>query len=140
MKKLTIGTILFASAFSIQASPIPNSLAAGFKAYSSDGPRSAIQSWVKGGAMENNLDALSQANRFRQIEDYYGKYQGFEIVKSNKISSKSSVYLVTINYKKGILYSKFFTYRNNKNKEIVTSFKFHTEAEMVWPKYLIYGQ
>ncbi|ELY5146023.1 hypothetical protein M2G92_22025 [Vibrio vulnificus] len=140
MKQLIIGFSILLSTFTINASELPEVLDNGFQAYLTQGPKAAITSWSQGGILEGSRDALAQANSFRKVEEYYGSYQGFEVFKSNKLSEKSYVYLVVLHYEQGPVFSKFFTYVNAKNKEVVTGLNFNTEAGKVWPSYLIYGE
>ncbi|ALS98734.1 hypothetical protein [Lacimicrobium alkaliphilum] len=140
MRKLIIILILSLPSMGALAGDIPKILSAGFEAYESGGPKSAIESWIKGSALEGSKDALAQANMFRQIEDYYGKYLGYDLFKSNNLGPKSNLYLITMNYEKGILFAKFFTYKPIDKNDILVNFKFHTETDMVWPSYMVYGQ
>lgn len=140
MKKLLVVLMFGLSSVNVFAEKIPEILNSGFIAYKSNGPKSAIESWIKGSALDGSKDALAQANMFRQIEDYYGKYLGYDLFKSNSLGPKSNLYLITINYEKGILFAKYFTYKPSNGKEILLSFKFHTETDMVWPSYMVYGQ
>lgn len=134
-----IFVVISLSSTGILADGVPKSIKDGFVAYKADGPKSAIVTWIKGTSMEGSKEALSQANMFRQIEDYYGKYLGYDLFKSNPLGPKSNLYLFTINYERGVLFAKYFTYKSEENGEIVVNFKFHTEVDMVWPAYMVYG-
>ena len=116
----------------------PDYVIEGFKAYEKDGPKAAIERWVKGSVLEGNREALSQANMFRQIEDFYGPFENYELIKSVPIGSRSSVYLIIINFKSGPLYARFFAYKKSNGDIVNQSFNFHTEVDNVWPAYLIY--
>ena len=121
------------------AEKIPSILESGLKSYKESGPKAAIESWIKGSAIDGSKDALSQANMLRQIEDYFGKYQGYDLYKSNDLGPKSHLYLITMNYAKGVLFAKFFTYKPDNSEEIIQTFNFHTEVDQVWPSYMVYG-
>ena len=142
MRKITkfIAFVLIVSATSlVQAKDLPDVLVNGFGALKEVGAKPALEAWIKGSAIEGSKEALSQSNTLSQIGDFLGKYQGYEVVKKNTISSKSNVYLVAMNYEHGILYAKFFTVVLADGKEILQNFKFHTEVEQVWPASVIYG-
>jgi hypothetical protein len=98
-----------------------------------EGPKAAIEAWTKGSAIEGSKEALSQANQFRQIQDFYGNYIGYNIVKTKEHSSSSSVYFVEIKYKKGNLFSTFYTYKKADGKVVLTTFNINTHAEKIWP-------
>lgn len=145
MKNSTLIAILIITLFttsvfaSTEPKEIPPMLKAGFAKYEKEGPKAALESWTKGSALEGSKDALSQANHFRQIEDFYGKYIGYRVVKQNQIAKNSFVYLIVIEYEKGDLFSKFFVYKKQDSQNVVTTFNFHTNAEAVWPASIVFG-
>jgi len=111
----------------------------GLTAYKKGGALPAIKAWVKGSGLENSKSALTQANTLRQIEDYYGSYQSYEIINIHKISKRSKMVLFVMNYEKGIAFSKFQAYKSNNDGWIATEFKFHTQAAVIWPRVRVYG-
>lgn len=115
-------------------------VASGFSAYKENGAKSAIEAWIKGSGIEGSKEALAQANMLIQISDYYGKYLGYEIIKKNPISKTTSVSLVVINYEKGSVFAKFFTYIKPDGKEVTLTFNFNTNADVIFPSTTIYGQ
>lgn len=142
MKK-TIGVlaVLLLPALSLAAAPedLPSLLKNGFDKYATDGPKAAIESWTRGSAIDGSKETLSQANNFKQVEDFYGKYLGYELVRKNQISESSSTYLVIIKYEKGNIFSVFNLYRKPDGNHVVTTFNFHTSAQQIWPAAAIYG-
>jgi len=118
---------------------VPALLKSGFEKYTADGPKAAIEGWTKGSAIEGSKEALSQANNFRQIEDFYGKYIGYEFVKKNQISESSSTYLIIMKYEKGNIFSVFNVYKKQNGNHVITTFNFHTNAQQIWPLSVIYG-
>ena len=52
----------------------------GLEAYSAGGAKAAIETWIKGSGLEGSKAAVAQANVMRQVEDFYGKYEGYDIV------------------------------------------------------------
>jgi hypothetical protein len=104
----------------------------GLEAYKADGPDAAIKAWVKGGPLEGSKDALSQANVLRQIQDYYGTYKAFDLIRSRNLSPTTRVIYLTLDYEKGPLFAKFVIYRTEQSW-ILTSFTFNTKEEMVLP-------
>jgi hypothetical protein len=143
MKKFLLAIILTLTAAPLFASPAkeaPEIILGGFVAYKEAGPKSAIEAWIKGSGIEGSKDALAQANTLLQVGEYYGKYLGFEVVRRNAISSKTNVYLITLNFERGSMFASFFTYVTPNNKEIVQTFNFNTDAYKIWPATAIYGQ
>ncbi len=112
----------------------------GLDAYLSGGPRQAIESWVKGSALEGSKEVMSQANVLRQVEDFYGKYEGYEVVDNHRISKRVHMILFIMNYTRGPLFARIQAYRSTSGEWVATDFKFHTEASVIWPSASIYGK
>lgn len=121
------------------AASLPKVLADGFDEYQKEGPKSALETWTKGSATEGSKEVLSQANNFRQIQDFYGNYIGYNFVKMKEHSNSSSVYFVELKYEKGNLFSTFYTYKKPDGKVVVTTYNFNTNAEKIWPNSLLVG-
>lgn len=112
----------------------------GLDAYAKGDAKAAIESWIKGSGLEGSKEALSQANVLRQVEDYYGEYEGYEIVKDHKISKRVHMVIFVMNYKKGPLFGRFQSYHSNSGQWVATEFKFHTEAPVILPNSVVYGK
>ncbi|WP_310601483.1 hypothetical protein [Desulfobulbus sp.] len=112
----------------------------GLSAYLTDGPDAAIKAWLKGSGMEGNTQALTQANSLRQIEDFYGKPESYDIVKENTISPRSVMVVFTINHAKGIVFGRFQVYRTKSGEWVATEFKFNTEAAVLLPPEMVFGK
>lgn len=111
---------------------------AGLSAYSENGAKSAIEAWIKGSGLEGSKEALSQANSINQVEEFYGTYIGYDIIRKNELSERSKIICFAINYQKGVLYGRFQVYRDINNKWVATEFKFHTEAINAFPPDIVF--
>ena len=100
----------------------------------------AMKTWLKGSGMEGNTQALTQANNFRQLEDYYGKPESYDILKENTISPRSKMIVFAINYAKGVAFVRFQAYRTKSGEWVSTDFKLHSEAAMLLPSKMVYGE
>ena len=141
MKLLVLFITITLSTASFAANNSAQSLVeSGLEAYSKNGARAAIKAWIIGSGLEGSKDALSQANTLKQIEDFYGAFEGSEIVKTHSISNKSAMILFVMHYNKGITYSRFQTYKTKTGQWVATEFKFHTEASQVWPTSDVFGE
>lgn len=112
----------------------------GLSAYLKDGPDAAIKAWLQGSGMEGNTQALTQANNLRQIEDFYGKPESFDIVKENEISPRSRMVIFAINHAKGIVFGRFQAYQVKSGNWVSTELKFHSEAASVLPADIVFGK
>ena len=113
---------------------------AGASAYLKEGASAAVAAWLKGSALEGNTQATSQANTLRQIEDFYGKPESFEVVSESAVSARSTLVLAVINFQKGPLYARFQVFKLPTGAWVATEFKFHTEAAQLFPNSALYGR
>ena len=113
----------------------------GLDVYAKGGdPKAAMNSWLKGSALEGSKKAVGQSNTLRQIQDFYGEYKSYEIIKDHQISKRVHTILVVIHYQQGPLFGIFQTYLSNSGKWVVTSFNFNTEANEIFPPKIFYGK
>jgi hypothetical protein len=113
---------------------------AGAAAYVKEGATAAVAAWLKGSALEANTQATSQANSLRQVEDFYGKVESFEVLSEYSLSAKSKLVLFVINHQKGPLYARFQVFQLPSGNWVATEFKFHTEASQLFPNSVLYGR
>ncbi len=111
----------------------------GLTAYKDAGAKAAVEAWIQGSALEGSKEALSQANNLRQIEDFYGKYDSFNIIKTNEITKKVTIVTLVINYQNGPLFARFDTFKNHNNQWVVATFDFHTNITQIMPPETIFG-
>ncbi|TXI21043.1 MAG: hypothetical protein E6Q67_08315 [Roseateles sp.] len=107
---LLAGAMLAQTAFA-QTATARQQFELGANAYIKDGANAAIASWLKGSALEGNVQATSQANGLKQIEDFYGKPESFEVLRETQVSERAVTLLAVINFQKGPLYTRFNLYR-----------------------------
>ena len=143
----SISAAAFAAAFTVAAMPAhaqsttPRThFEAGARAYLKDGASAAIAEWLRGSALEGNTQATSQANSLRQIEDFYGKPESFEVLSENKVSDRSTLVLAVINYQKGPLYTRFQVFRLTSGAWVVTEFRVHTDSTQLFQTSALYGR
>jgi len=108
----------------------------GVSAYVKGTAKDAIKFWLKGSALEGNPQALTQANSLTQIEDFYGRPVGFDLVKEYEAGPRTRILYFTINYEKGVAFANFQVYRNPAGQWIATQFSFNTDAMKVFPSCL----
>jgi hypothetical protein len=136
---LALFSLVFATASIAKTSEIPPIVKSGLDAYVAGGPDAAIKALIAGSGLEGNTQALTQANVLRQVEDYYGKPESYDVLKSSAISPRSQFVYAAINYGKGILYARFQLYRKSDGSWITTEFSFNTKAQEVLPSDLLVG-
>lgn len=117
---------------SLTVQELPPFISAGLNAYKSKGPDEAVRTWIAKSPLEGNTAALTQANNLRQIQDFYGTYEGYEPVSSRTITTTTKVFYLVLKYEKGPLFAKFVSYETSKGW-ILTSFDFNTKEELILP-------
>lgn len=105
----------------------------GLEAYKEKGPEEAVKAWIKGSGIDGSKDALAQSNTLRQVEDYYGKYQSYEVVKTQSISPRVQAVYLVLDYEKGPLFAKFVNYRTDQGW-VLAYFSFNTKEEVILPQ------
>lgn len=110
---------------------------AGAAAYLKEGAGAAIAAWLKGSALEGNTQATTQANGLRQIEDFYGKPESFEVLEEVKLSERSTLLFGVVNFQKGPMYARFQTFRLAGGQWVGTEFKVHTDVTQLFPDRVI---
>lgn len=142
VKVIMSAVVIAATLFAVPASPAETDRTArsliesGVVAYKQGGPEAAIKVWIKGSALEGNPAVLTQANALRQIQDFYGKPVGWDIVKEYEAGPRTRIDYIAVNFEKGAAYAKFQMYQTDSGAWIVTSFIFNTEANQVFPACL----
>ena len=126
-------TSLFAS---VKTKDIPPPLSRALAVYKSDGARQFISTLVKDGPMEGNIEIRQQIAILDKVEMYYGRYQSFDIVDIKRFSDSTRLIYLLINFEKGAVFGKLITFKA-RQKEIVSSFVFHTKPEQVFPEALL---
>lgn len=139
---LAVGLVLVMRAPSLRAATpqpasdeVPKILISGMEAYKNEGPEAAIKAWIKGSPIDGSRDALSQANVLRQVQDFYGAYKSYELIKSRDLTPTTRILYFTLDYEKGPLFAKFLIYRTEQGW-IVVNFAFNTKEEVIIPSVL----
>lgn len=111
---------------------LPSIVITGLNDYKSKGPEAAVKSWIKGSAFETSLEALSQANTFKQVETIYGAYTGYQVIKIKEITKTSKIVYLSMDYEKDPLFASFLSYKSG-DKWLLASFTFNMKPEVVLP-------
>jgi len=135
---LAVGLLLFALGRCVVAggqepSDVPKVILSGMEAYKAEGPEAAVKAWIQGSAIEGSKDALSQANLLREVQDYYGAYKSFDVIRSRNLSPTTRIIYIILDYEKGPLFARFVVYRVEQ-RWILVSFTFNTKLEVMAPE------
>ncbi len=123
---------LLAPITALAENDLPNIVVTGLNDYKTKGPEAAVKAWIKGSAFETSLEALSQANTFKQVETMYGAYTGYQVIKVKGITKTSKIVYLSMDYEKGPLFASFLTFKSG-DKWLLASFTFNMKPEVVLP-------
>lgn len=115
---------------------VPGVIKAGLAEYKANGAEAAVKAWIKGSVLENNKEALGQANMFNMVESIYGKYLSYQVITVKDVSRSYKLVFLEMDYERGPAFFKFMTYRAGDNW-IVDSFTFNTELNKILPECFI---
>jgi hypothetical protein len=116
-----------------ESGEVPKVILSGLDAYKAEGPEAAVKVWIQGSAIEGSKDALSQANLLREVQDYYGAYKSFDVIRSRNLSPTTRIIYIILDYEKGPLFARFVVYRVEQ-RWILVSFTFNTKLEVMAPE------
>lgn len=115
-----------------QLSEVPKIVQFGLDTYKSEGPEAAVRAWVKGGPFEGSKDLFSQITSLRQIQQSYGSYTAFEVIRIQDISASVRVIYLTLNLEKGPVFGRFIVYRSQQGS-VLTAINFSAKPEEIVP-------
>ena len=139
MSKLLAFALLLLAA-SAQASSTPAGVVQrGLDAYLKGDAVAAVKGWLEGSALEGNPQASTQANSLRQVEDFYGKPESYQLLGEHQIAERARMIYFAVNYTKGVAFLRFQVYRLASGQWVSTEFRFHTDANQVLPAHLAVG-
>jgi hypothetical protein len=112
---------------------VPKVILSGMEAYKSDGPEAAVKAWIQGSALDGSKDALSQGTLLREVQDFYGSYKSFDVIRSRNLTPTTRIIYIILDYEKGPLFARFVVYRVEQ-RWILVSFIFNTKLEVIAPE------
>jgi hypothetical protein len=135
---LAVGLLLFALGRCVVAGAqepgdVPKVILSGMEAYKADGPEAAVKAWIQGSALDGSKDALGQANLLREVQDYYGSYKSFDVIRTRNLSPTTRIVYIIMDYEKGPLFARFVVYRVGQGWVLV-GFTFNTKLEVMAPE------
>lgn len=133
MKKiLLIGMLLFS-----QICNASDPLKRASDAYLKKGVDAFIPELLKGSPLEGEKSVLTQSNSIRQVEEYYGAYEGFELIFEKNLTEKIRLVYYVLNFEKSPMFG-VATYYKQKKREVVTNFNFHTNMWEILPFEVVF--
>lgn len=116
---------------------IPSIIIAGLNEYKANGPEAAIIAWIKGSPFEGSKEALSQANRFKEIETFYGSYTNYHLIHIAKLTPSTKIVYFSMDFENGPVFAVFTVFKSKKGWIVTGRFNFHTEPQQILPSSLL---
>lgn len=115
---------------------VPRIVVDGLEKYQFSGAAVAVPVWLQFGGPRIQERAAGYVDALREAEDYYGKFVGYHVVDSQKLTPATSVVYLVLNYERGPLFARFRVYEY-KNTQYVTEFATALTVEAVFPERLL---
>lgn len=106
-------------------------------AYLKEGVEAFLPTLLKDSPLEGEKSVLTQSNSIRQIEAFYGTYEGFDVMYEKVLTDRVRIVYYVMNYQKSPMFG-LATYYKRGGEEVVTNFNFHTEIWQVIPNEVIF--
>ncbi len=82
--------------------------------------------------MEGEKSAIAEAEKFKQIERYFGKYKSYEWIDTKEIGASSKIVYLTMTYERGAAFASFLVYKGEKDW-IIQNMDFNTTPATIMP-------
>jgi hypothetical protein len=112
---------------------LPEPIIAGLEAYSKDGCNAAVDVWLKNSVMDRVPGARGQLAQIAQVEEFYGRYEGYELVRDSMLTPRLVRYYLAIYYERGPLWVYFDIYEKKDGSFLITEVQFNTKANLILP-------
>ena len=112
---------------------VPDVIIKGLDAYPLEGPEAAVKTWIRGGPIEADSQALANAGSFKEVEAYYGRYLGYQFISAKHLTVSTKFVYLQMNYEKGPLFVRFLCYWTGSSWVVTGRFVFNTDPQQVLP-------
>ena len=135
---LAAGAAFAATTHAAEDSKIPAPILKGLEAYKSDGFAGAADVWIKNSVLDGNAAAKGQLMALTEVERFFGKYEGHELLRVVRTSSRTQRLYIVLYYEKGPLWSYFDIYEMKNGVFMISELLFNTKAAIILPPDVYY--
>lgn len=123
--------LLIAPCINATTNSIPSILLDGFRTFKDSGSKEAVSIWLKRSPIESELKTVETIKRLlSQVEEAYGKYEGWEIIRVVETSPSVQRFYITIKFEHGPLFAIFDCYKQ-KDEWTIFSLDFNTKLDSI---------
>jgi len=114
---------------------LPDVVMRGLAGYAKDGAEAAVRAWVAGGPLESDEFVASQAAGLRRIEEFYGVYQGYDLIRAQEITPRLKAVYLTMYFEKGPAFCYLLCYQTASGGWVVGDFDGSTTPRRILPEF-----
>jgi hypothetical protein len=132
--------IALSAAVAADSNPqLPAIIQNGFNSWAAKGVSYAFDVWRKGGLIEDSTKPSQLTGYFGRIDRTVGKYKGYELIESKRISQTTQIIYVSINFERAAIFARFLVYRTDKDW-VIQDMDFSPKPEAIMPWLAFAGQ
>jgi hypothetical protein len=121
-----------------QDGSVPDIIKRGFEAYQKASAQAALDTWLRGSPVEYDQRTRTQlGGGLGAIDSAYGKFVGWELIRSIKISDSVRRVYITAKYEKGPLFMSFDCYQGAD--WMIPALDFQTKLSLLLPPSILGG-
>ena len=114
---------------------LPEVVTRGFEQYARSGAEAALQAWVAGGPLQSDEFVSSQAGGLHRIEVFFGKYQGYDLIRVSPVTARLKAVYTVLNFEKGPAFCYMLCYQTSGGGWVVSDFDGSTSPRRILPEY-----
>lgn len=118
-----------------ELSGLPDVVARGLEGYARGGAEAALAAWVAGGPLQSDDFVAAQAGGLHRIENFYGKYQGYEPIRVLQIAPRLKTVYLAMYFEKGAAFCYLLCYQTKDGQWVVSDFDGSTSPRKILPEY-----
>ena len=117
------------------SAPLPDIVSRGFDLYAQAGAEAALRAWVAGGPLDSADFVASQAAGLHRIETFFGKYQGFESIRTQSVTPGIRAVYTVLHFEKGPAFCYMLCYQTGSGGWVISDFDGSTSPRKILPEY-----
>lgn len=116
----------------------PKIISDGFEAYQIKGVDSAMALWTSSWSKEYAASKEQLINDFNTNEKNYGKFNGYDVVKTISAGKKYCYCYITFLYEMRPVFAVFNLYQKSIDRWVVISITWNTDIKEIFPKEIYF--
>ncbi len=119
----------------VPAGDLPEVVMQGLEGYMRADAETALKAWVAGGPLDSDEFVAAQASGLHRIEEFYGKYKGYEPIRVAAITPRLKAVYLAMYFEKGAAFCYMLCFKSDGGRWIVSDFDGSTTPRRILPEY-----